>query len=53
MRSFGRKSKDNPLKCFQQLYDIGQIYRRPKSDHFPRAAAPKAGKTASKLLEWS
>ena len=48
--SFGPKSRDNPLKYFHQLWDIGQISRqltcaRPNSDHFPRAAAPKAGKS--------
>ena len=50
MCSFGPKSRDNHSKCFQQVKDIGQSFRqlnrkRPKSDHFPRPAAPKAGKT--------
>ena len=47
---FGPKSRANPFKCFHQLKDIGQISRQltragPKSDHFPRVAAPKAGKS--------
>ena len=46
MCSFGPKSREKPS---QQLSDIGQISRQqththPKSDHFPRDAAPKAGK---------
>ena len=49
MCSFGPKSRDNPLKCFQHLQDISQLSRqlthaRPKGDHFLRAAAPKASK---------
>ena len=37
-------------KCFQQLKDIGKSFRQltcahPKSDHFPKASAPKAGKS--------
>ena len=49
MCSFGPKSRDNPLKCFQQLEYFGKISRQltracPNSDHFPRAAASKAGK---------
>ena len=43
---FGPKSRDNPPKCFQQLYYIGQIYRgsiraRPKNYHCQSATAPK------------
>ena len=46
---FGPKSRDNPSKCFHELKDLGKISRqltraRRKSDHFPRAAAPKVGK---------
>ena len=49
MCSFGPESRDNPLKCIQQLQDIDQIYReltcaRLKSDHFSRTVASKAGK---------
>ena len=49
MYSFGPKSRDISLKCFQQFEGIVQISRPltralPKGDHFPRAAALKAGK---------
>ena len=51
MCSFCFKSRDNPLKCFKHLKNIGKIFRqlthaRPKSDQFARAAASKAGKSS-------
>ena len=50
--SFSPKSRDNNLKCFQQVNDIDQISRQlvrtcPKSENFQNATAPKAHKCAN------
>ena len=55
MCSFGPKPRDIPSKGVQQLqYDqtSRQLTRaHPKSEHFPRAAAPKVGKNGHPNLQ--